>query len=142
MTLIDAGPLIELVGRQQPHHRACRQVFESTSLPLITTWACLTEASHLIMKRMGHRGREQLWQFINDGALIVHTLQDVQSASAYLSRIDELLTKYKDCPMDLADATLGASSELLETHRIFTLDKKHFSIYRTVDGAAFEIVPE
>jgi predicted nucleic acid-binding protein len=47
---------------------------------------------------------------------------------------------YQDTPMSLADASLVALAEAIDLHRVFTLDSD-FRIYRTVSGAAFEIIP-
>ena len=52
----------------------------------------------------------------------------------------ELMAKYKDRPMDLADASLIVAAERLGKKRIFTLDRD-FHIYRMSDGNALETVP-
>lgn len=51
-----------------------------------------------------------------------------------------LREKYKDTPMDLADASLVAAAEQLNLKRIFTLDSD-FYVYRINDRDAFEVVP-
>ena len=50
------------------------------------------------------------------------------------------MEKYRDQPMDLADASIVAAAERLGTRRLFTLDGD-FHIYRLADGSAFEMVP-
>jgi predicted nucleic acid-binding protein len=44
-------------------------------------------------------------------------------------RLQTLMAKYRNVPMDLADASLVALAEHLESNRIFTLDSD-FYIYR------------
>ena len=56
-------------------------------------------------------------------------------------RVLDLLHKYADRPMDLADATLVALAEQLRTYRVFTLDRADFSVYRAHGRRAFELVP-
>lgn len=56
-----------------------------------------------------------------------------------MPRIDWLMAKYRDLPMDLADATLISAAEQLGTRRIFTIDSD-FHIYRFADGSAVEII--
>ena len=51
----------------------------------------------------------------------------------------ELMAKYKDTPMDLADASLVAA-EVLGVRRIFTVDSD-FVVYRLPGKQAFDIVP-
>jgi predicted nucleic acid-binding protein len=52
----------------------------------------------------------------------------------------DLMRRYKDTPMDMADASLVAAAETLLVNRIFTLDK-HFYAYRLADNTAFEVFP-
>ncbi len=44
------------------------------------------------------------------------------------------MEQYADHSMDLADASLIAAAELLETRKVFTLDEKDFSAYRIRRG--------
>ena len=55
------------------------------------------------------------------------------------SRLIELMKKYQDQPMDLADATLVITAEKLKTTRILTLDSD-FWVYRINDRTAFDII--
>jgi len=57
-----------------------------------------------------------------------------------ITRMAELMDKYRDTPMDLADASLMALAERLGTRRIYTLDRD-FSVYRLADGMAMDCVP-
>jgi hypothetical protein len=57
-----------------------------------------------------------------------------------VARIRELMRKYQDTPMDLADASLVALAERLGVTRVFTLDSDFF-VYGTSRGTAFEVVP-
>ncbi len=57
-----------------------------------------------------------------------------------LERMPSLMEKYRDTPMDLADASLVSAAETLAIGQIFTLDR-HFRAYRFGANQAFEIVP-
>jgi predicted nucleic acid-binding protein len=50
------------------------------------------------------------------------------------------MEKYRDAPMDIADATLVAVAEARRLKRVFTLDSD-FEIYRYRGRETFEIVP-
>lgn len=52
----------------------------------------------------------------------------------------ELMAKYHDLPMDLADASLVAAAEQLGIKTIFTIDSD-FQIYRTIDGSSLDLIP-
>ena len=59
-----------------------------------------------------------------------------------LSRIRELMKKYKDLLMDLADAALVAVAEREKIRRIFTLDRRDFEVYRPAKLGRFLLLPD
>jgi predicted nucleic acid-binding protein len=56
-------------------------------------------------------------------------------------RMRELMWKYRDLPMDLADAALVRVAEREGLRRIFTVDRQDFEIYRPHRFGQFEILP-
>jgi predicted nucleic acid-binding protein len=52
-----------------------------------------------------------------------------------LPRTRELMRKYRDQPMDLSDAALVSVARRERLHRIFTLDRCDFRIYRPSNRA-------
>lgn len=72
---------------------------------------------------------------MSSDALIFHDLSALE-----IARMQLLMQKYRDTPMDLADASLVALAETLGATRIFTLDSDFF-VYRLENGAALEIRP-
>jgi predicted nucleic acid-binding protein len=103
---------------------------------LLTTWPCLTEAMHLLRKGMGWKGQYELWSFVADGVIQLH-----EPVHDEWIRMRELMQRYADAPMDLADASLVAAAERLNSRQIFTIDR-HFYAYRSKQGRAFDVVPE
>ncbi len=57
-----------------------------------------------------------------------------------LARSFELMERYADHPMDLADASLITAAETLRTRRIFTVDRRDFSAYRIRRGHRHQTV--
>jgi predicted nucleic acid-binding protein len=51
------------------------------------------------------------------------------------------MERYRNVPMDFADATLVVLGEELETDWVFTLDGRGFSTYRMNRNRPFQIVP-
>jgi hypothetical protein len=77
-----------------------------------------------------------LWSRLETDALDLAPLDEADAP-----RMRELMEKYRDTPMDLADAALVRVAERESLTRIFTLDRKHFSIYRPGRRKRFSIVP-
>jgi hypothetical protein len=53
----------------------------------------------------------------------------------------ELMRKYANRPMDLADAALVRVAEREGLRRIFTVDRRDFTVYRMRGGSRFTIIP-
>jgi uncharacterized protein len=52
------------------------------------------------------------------------------------------MKKHQDLPMDLADAALVRVAERKRIRRIFTLDRRGFSLYRPEGLERFQILSE
>jgi uncharacterized protein len=135
VTLCDAGPLVALLDVDDKKHEACVAALPRLQAPLLTTWPCLTEAMYLLGRYGGHQMQERLWTLVEEGTLALRTSTDPERA-----RMRELMRRYNNVPMDLADASLVAAAEVLEVSRIFSTDSD-FYIYRINDAGAFEVVP-
>src|SRR5262245_3958946 len=101
MTLLDAGPLIAILHGDDPDHVRCVSALSEVRLPLVTTLAVLTEAMHFLGARFGWRGQSRLWDLITQRRVEVAAID-----ARDLLRCRELMAKYKDQPMDFADASL------------------------------------
>ncbi|MEI6622803.1 MAG: PIN domain-containing protein [Actinomycetes bacterium] len=133
MTLTDAGPLIAILNRRDTHHQACVNALNSVRLPLVTTWPALTEAMFILNEWPAQKA---LWKLLDREQLTVFDLD-----ATLIDRTAELMEKYHDMHMDLADATLVAVAEHLNQRLIFTVDRSDFSTYRINNRKTFEIVP-
>jgi predicted nucleic acid-binding protein len=136
MILCDTGPLVAIIEERDVRHVDCTATLANLESPLISTWACLTEAMHLVGRKRGHPGQMALWSMMTRGILTVYSQDEF-----HWRRMRELMVQYRDVSMDFADASLVVLAEVLDLPRIFTVDGD-FRIYRLADGRAFEIVPE
>ena len=57
------------------------------------------------------------------------------------ARMRQLMHKYRDLPMDLADAALVRIAERERISRIFTLDRRDFAVYRPAGLGRFSLIP-
>lgn len=133
MILIDTGPLVALIRRNDRHHERCCEVLAGIRESLWTVWPVVSEAMFLLRS---WRGQDALWEMIDSRKVALIDLDAEDS-----SRMRDLMKKYKDLPMDLADAALVCAAEKRRMSRIFTLDRRDFSIYRLRDGEPFSLMP-
>jgi hypothetical protein len=101
--------------------------------PLATVWPALTEAMHLLADT--RNGPAELCDLVSDGLL---KLLPVDAAD--MGRIKELMRKYRDVPMDFADAALVCVAERDRLTRIVTVDGD-FDIYRLQRRTRFVVLP-
>ena len=133
MILVDAGPLVAVIDASDRHHVACAAALKKLQPPLVTVWPAIVEAMYLLED---FRAQDALWQMILRGVLVIEPL-DVRD----LGRARDLMAKYRDLPMDLADAALVALAERLSCRTVFTLDRRGFRVYRPKGVKIFEIIP-
>lgn len=132
--LVDAGPLVALFDVSDPHHAECRKALQTIDDPLATVWPAATEAMHLL--RFSWPAQRALWEILENGVLMLLPLERSDAP-----RMRELMSKYSDLPMDLADAALVRVAEREKLRRIFTLDHRDFEIYRPLRLGRFRIIP-
>jgi predicted nucleic acid-binding protein len=123
LILVDAGPLVALVDADDQHHPRCVAALRAFREPMATVWPPLTEAMYLLGDLPG--AQEALWEMLERGALHLFPLD-----SGDAPRMRELMRKYANRPMDLADAALLRVAEREGIRRIFTVDRRDFSVYR------------
>jgi predicted nucleic acid-binding protein len=136
MILTDAGPLIAIVDRGERHHRACVDCLAELTGPMLTTWPAFTEATYLLGEAGGWVAQEALWSLESSGDLEI-----APQAAEDCRRMRALMHKYRDRPMDLADASLVVLAENRGLRDIFTLDHADFRIYRLHRRQPFRLWP-
>jgi hypothetical protein len=125
---------VALLDRSDPYHLTCQEILSSLDDSLVTVWPVVTETMYML--RAYWQAQEALWEMIEMGAVEILPLgiDDVP-------RMKELMRKYRDLPMDLADAALVRVAERERLRRIFTLDRRDFQIYRPSRIGRFVIIP-
>jgi predicted nucleic acid-binding protein len=131
--LIDTGALLALLHHDDRWHSACVEAFAEIPLPLATSAAVLTELFHLLD---GPHEFATAWGFLRSGVVTVLPISDED-----LPDLEALMARYKDRPMDFADATLVHLARREDLVTIFTIDHDDFETYRIEGKRRFRIVP-
>jgi hypothetical protein len=133
--LVDTGPLVAILSREDEHHAACVKALRDLPGPLLSCWPIITEATWLL--RSSPRAVQQLVRSVDNGFLELLPLAGSEAAA-----IVGILKRYEDIGPQLADAALVHLADREKIETIFTLDRRDFSIYRTASRRLFRIVPE
>jgi hypothetical protein len=126
--VLDTGPLVALFRRSDKHHgRVIRYLTENPCM-LLTTWHVVTEAWHLLAPP----AQIDMMRWITAGGAAI-----LEIGSADAKRLTALLEKYRDRPMDIADASLVVVAERIGITEILTIDRSDFDVYRLSGNRRF-----
>jgi len=133
--LVDTGFLLALLDRSDEWHHTCARIFRNVRLPLLTSEAVLTELFYLVCARASES--DVAWRFVRSGSIVLASITNADFPS-----LQELMSRYKDRPMDFADATLVHLAQRESLSTILTVDHDDFETYRIGSRKRFTILPE
>ncbi|MBI4278530.1 MAG: PIN domain-containing protein [Armatimonadetes bacterium] len=131
--LVDAGPLVALLHKGDREHERCVQIAQKIRDPLATVWPVLGEAMYLL--GFSWEAQDALWAMLDAGDVLLLPLERTD-----ISRMRQLMWKYRDLPMDLADAALVRVAEREGIRYVFTIDREDFAGYRPDKLGHFRIL--
>ncbi|HRJ52286.1 MAG TPA: hypothetical protein PLE99_05940 [Candidatus Thiothrix moscowensis] len=135
--IADSGFWIALFHQQDSYHAAAVTALDRfADQLLIVTWPVIVEASHLLLQRAGFQRQLAFLQTLQRGGADIFQLDGIQ----HMGRINALMQKYRDLPMDLTDASLVILAEELGHGRILSTDQRDFNCYRWKSHEPFENV--
>jgi uncharacterized protein len=122
---MDSGPLVAWFSRKDSHHEWATRVFDDLPADVLVCEAVLAEVCHLVAKD-GVPGSSVV-KLVEQNHLILVSLV---GQSGFLRA---LMEKYKDAPMDFADACIVRLAELNPDSAVCTTDS-HFQFFRKSSG--------
>jgi predicted nucleic acid-binding protein len=131
--LLDSGPLVALLSRNDANHARARRLFAECLPPFRSCEAVVAEACFL-MKKVDAAGPAEVVALGRRGLYdLAISIQD------HWTSVEALLQKYADRPISLADACLIRCAEIHREARILTFDSD-FAVYRWARNQSFEIL--
>ena len=119
--VVDTGPLVAYFCANEARHNWAVQQFASLAPPLLTCEPVLTETCFLLTRQKVEAWR--LLESLGNGALRIALHLEAEAAA-----LRDLMSRYSNIPMSLADACLVRLAEMSGLP-ICTLDSD-FTIYR------------
>jgi predicted nucleic acid-binding protein len=120
--LLDTGPWVALLSRNDTHHRWAVEQFRLCQPPLLSCEAVVAETCFLL-KRSGFDPSLALQFIERDVVQLPFVLQE------QISSVSSLFKRYENVPASLADAALIRLAELHDSPLLLTTDSD-FHIYR------------
>ena len=132
--LVDTGPLVALLSKSDHRHQDAKQAFSSLDQPIFTCWPVLVEVA---------------WLLKGDLPAVVDLIASCQGdfcsllplTSKDTHGVAEVVRKYADQSINLADAALVHLANRDDIDTVVTFDRRDFSIYRRHGNLAFSLLP-
>ena len=123
--IVDTGPLVAYLDARDRYHSWAKGVLKTVTPPLLTCEAVLSEALFLVQEAP-QRTRDALLTMVAHGLVVpkFYLMDDFKA-------VVDLMRKYYDTPMALADACLVRMAEQHRPSMVITVDSdfRHYRIH-------------
>lgn len=133
MVITDTGYWLALANKKDRFHSQSVAISKQLHEDPVTTWPVVTETCYLIQREMGVLAERKFLAYLFTQKIDIFAVE-----YKHFARLDELMERYTDLPMDLADASLVLLAEQLEHGRILSTDQRDFNAYRWKNHKPFE----
>jgi hypothetical protein len=134
--VVDAGALYAQADADEPRHAAVRSILERERETLVTTELAVAEADYLILDRLGPDVELAFLEDLAEGTFVVECLDRAQ-----IRKGRDIVARYRDLRLGLADASLVVIAERYATRRVLTFDERAFRSVAPLQGGTFTILP-
>jgi len=136
LIIADTSGLLALFNAAEPDHAGVTRVVTGERDQLVVSPFVLAELDYLVGTRIGVNAETAMLRELANGAYHLATIDPDQLATAA-----DIVDRYHDQRIGLTDASLVVLAERFRTHRLLTLDRRHFTVVRPLSGGTFELLP-
>lgn len=137
--IVDTSVLYAFFVAADPAHDAVTELVQSEAgagKDLVVSPFVIAELDYLVATRFGVQAERAALDELSNGAW---TIANVSPED--LHAIANIVTHYSDQRIGATDASLVVLAHRHATATIATLDRRHFEVLRSLDGAPFDILP-
>ncbi|HEY3167867.1 MAG TPA: PIN domain-containing protein [Candidatus Binatia bacterium] len=131
--LLDTGPLVALLSKEDAEHDRAERLFSECLPPFRCCEAVVAETCFL-MEKVHRAAPAEVIALARKGVYQISL-----SLEEHWTNIESLLKKYADRPISLADASLIRCAEIYREPRVLTFDSD-FRIYRWARNKKFQLL--
>jgi uncharacterized protein len=134
--LLDSSGLFTGLVPDQPEHARVRSVLAHEQPPIVLSPFVLAEVDYFLARQGGQIPELRLLDEVASGAYELPVFE-----SSDVHRVAEVIRRYDDLNIGLADASIVVLAGRYGTSRVLTFDERHFRALRTPVGDAFVVLP-
>lgn len=134
--IIDAGAFLAAANRRHPRHSDVLGHIRDSSGPLVTTQVVLAEVDYMLMTKVGVGAELEYLADVVRGAYRAECLDEAEMARAV-----DVVARYRDLQVGLADASLVVLCARYRTRTVLTLDERCFRAMAPLNGGHFRLLP-
>ena len=136
MILLDTSGLLSALDESQRHHHECAAALSGALPPLLLSPFVLAELDYLLMRHIGRRAQAALLEEVSRGAYQLEPF-----GAPDVARAKEIIDRYADLEIGLADASIAVLGERHAVSEVLTLDQRHFRAMRIERRKRFKLLP-
>lgn len=136
MIILDTSGLLAAIDGSQRQHVEAVKAIRAASGPLLMSPFVLAELDYLLATKVSQAVAVALLDQVAAGA---YRLEPMDAGD--IARASEIILRYRDLRLGLADASLMVLAERYDTLDILTLDERHFRAVRGPGGRSFRLLP-
>jgi len=134
--IADTSGLLTLFNRAEPQHTEVRKIVARLDEPMVVSPYVVAELDYLVATRVGVEAELEILAELSGGAYV---LPDIGADD--LARMVDVLGRYRDQEIGVADASNLLLAERYRTRSLLTLDHRHFDVLRPIQGGRFRLLP-
>lgn len=134
--ILDTSGLLAAIDGSQRQHAEAAAAIRAASGPLLLSPFVLAELDYLLATRVSQAAAALLLDQVAAGA---YRLEPMDAGD--IARASEIILRYGDLRLGLADASLVVLAERHDTLDLLTLDDRHFRAVRGPRGRSFRLLP-
>ena len=136
MIIADTSGLLALFNRAEPEHAKVREIVTRFDAPMVVSPYVVAEIDYLVTTRVGVAAELEVLAELGGGAYVLPEI-----GREDLARAVDVLKKYRDQDIGVADASIVMLAERYATRTLLTLDRRHFGVLRPIQGGRFKLLP-
>lgn len=136
MIIADTSGLLAAMDPDERHHKACRQVIDTETQPVVVSPFVLAELDYLVQRKLGIAAELAMLEDVAAGA---YRLAEIGPGDVAVCH--SIAARYQDLGLGLADASVIHLAHRHATTAVLTLDERHFRAVRDGKGRSFRLLP-